>query len=57
MNPSVPIWLVAFVFLLVLLGAIFLWHVGAEDRLMAQQFPSEYPEFKKRTWALFPFIY
>jgi protein-S-isoprenylcysteine O-methyltransferase Ste14 len=57
MNPSVPIWLVAFVFLLVLLGAIFLWRVGAEDRLMAQQFPSEYPEFKKRTWALFPFIY
>jgi protein-S-isoprenylcysteine O-methyltransferase Ste14 len=47
----------AIVFLLVLLGAIFLWRVGAEDRLMAQQFPSEYPEYKKRTWALFPFIY
>jgi protein-S-isoprenylcysteine O-methyltransferase Ste14 len=47
----------AFVFLLVLLGAIFLWRVGAEDELMAQQFPVQYPEYKKRNWALFPFIY
>ncbi len=28
----------AFVFLLVLLGAIFLWRVGAEDKLMQRQF-------------------
>ena len=47
----------AFVFLLVLLGAIFLWRVGAEDKLMEQQFPNEYPDYKKRTKALIPFIW
>lgn len=47
----------AFIFLLVLLGFLFLWRVGAEDRLMAQQFPDEYPTYKSRTWALIPFIY
>ncbi|HME45879.1 MAG TPA: isoprenylcysteine carboxylmethyltransferase family protein [Syntrophorhabdales bacterium] len=46
-----------FVFLLVILGAIFLWRVGAEDKLMAQQFPNEYPEYKKRTRALIPFLW
>jgi protein-S-isoprenylcysteine O-methyltransferase len=47
----------AFIFLLVILGALFLWRVGAEDRLMARQFPNEYPEYKKRTKALIPFIW
>jgi len=46
-----------FVFLLVLLGAIFLWRVGAEDRLMEQQFPNDYPAYKKRTKALIPFVW
>ena len=47
----------AWIFLLVILGAIFLWRVGAEDRLMAQQFPTEYPDYKKRTKALIPFVW
>jgi len=47
----------AWIFLLVILGAIFLWRVGAEDTLMAQQFPNEYPDYKKRTKALIPFVW
>ena len=45
------------IFLLMILGALFLWRVGAEDKLMAQQFPNEYPDYKKRTKALIPFIW
>jgi protein-S-isoprenylcysteine O-methyltransferase len=47
------VWIV----LLVILGAIFLWRVGAEDKLMEQQFPNEYPDYKKRTKALIPFVW
>jgi protein-S-isoprenylcysteine O-methyltransferase Ste14 len=47
----------AFIFLLVILGAFFLWRVVAEDKLMEEQFPNEYPEYKKRTKALIPFIW
>jgi hypothetical protein len=45
------------IFLLVILGSIFLWCVGAEDKLMEQQFPNEYSNYKKRTKALIPFIW
>ena len=47
----------AWVFLLVILGSVFLWRVAAEDKLMAQQFPTEYPDYKKRTHALIPFVW
>ena len=47
----------AFVFLLLFLGAIFLWRVGSEDKLMEQQFPNEYPDYKKRTKAVIPFVW
>ncbi len=47
----------AWIFLILFLGAIFLWRVGAEDRLMAQQFPDEFPDYKKRTKALIPFVW
>ncbi len=47
----------AFAFLPVILGTIFLWRVGAEDKLMAQQFPKECPVYKKRTKALSPFVW
>jgi len=47
----------AFVFLLVLLSAISVWRVGEEDKLMGQQFPDEYPVYKKRTKSLIPFIW
>jgi protein-S-isoprenylcysteine O-methyltransferase Ste14 len=46
-----------FVFLLILLGLIFLWRVGAEDRLLAQQFPDEFPDYARRTKALIPFVW
>ena len=47
----------AFVFLLLVLSPLFLWRVGAEDKLMAQQFPNEFPEYKKRTKALIPLVW
>jgi protein-S-isoprenylcysteine O-methyltransferase Ste14 len=47
----------AFVFLLIILTPLFLWRVGAEDRLMARQFPNQYPEYRKCSWDLIPFIY
>jgi protein-S-isoprenylcysteine O-methyltransferase Ste14 len=28
-------------------GALFLWHVGAEDALMTQQFPDEHPAYSQ----------
>lgn len=46
-----------FVFLFVLLGAIFIWRVGAEDRLLERQFPDEFPEYARRTNALIPFVW
>ncbi|TGP96376.1 isoprenylcysteine carboxylmethyltransferase family protein [Mesorhizobium sp. M8A.F.Ca.ET.213.01.1.1] len=46
-----------FVFLLILLGAIFVWRVGAEVRLMARQFPDEFPTYVERTKALIPFVW
>jgi protein-S-isoprenylcysteine O-methyltransferase Ste14 len=42
---------------LVVMGSLFFWRVGAEDKLMEQLFPSEYPNYKKRTKALIPFIW
>ena len=47
----------AFVFLLIILGTIFIRRVDAEDKLMAQQFPDEYPDYEKRTKALIPFVW
>lgn len=46
-----------FVFAAVTVGPIFLWRVRAEDRLMSQQFPKEYPAYMKRTKALIPFVW
>jgi protein-S-isoprenylcysteine O-methyltransferase Ste14 len=46
-----------FIFLLAFLTPIFLWRVGAEDNLMEQRFPSDYPPYKKRTKALIPFVW
>jgi protein-S-isoprenylcysteine O-methyltransferase Ste14 len=46
-----------FVFLFVFLTPLFLWRIGAEDKLMAQQFPNEYPDYKRRTKRLIPFVW
>jgi protein-S-isoprenylcysteine O-methyltransferase Ste14 len=45
-------WLVA----VVLLGAYFLVSATVEERLMARQFPDTYPEYKRSTKMLIPFI-
>lgn len=47
----------AFVFLLALLMPLFVWRVSAEDRLMARQFPDEYPDYRRRTKGLIPFVW
>ena len=32
------------------------WRIRIEERLMLQQFPNQYPDYKKRTKALIPFV-
>ena len=54
---SAPVASGPFVFLLLLLGPLFIWRVGAEDKLLATQFPRDFPAYKARTWALIPFVY
>ena len=49
----IPVWLVIFI----VMTAVFIWRVHVEEELMTKQFPSQYPEYKKRTWALLPFIW
>jgi protein-S-isoprenylcysteine O-methyltransferase Ste14 len=39
------------------MNAVFIWRVGAEDRLMEQQFPDAYPDYKARTKKLIPFVF
>jgi len=46
-----------FVFLLLILGTLFLLRVREEDQLMARRFPQEYPAYRKRTKALIPFVW
>jgi protein-S-isoprenylcysteine O-methyltransferase Ste14 len=47
----------AFVLLLAILTPLFLSRVRAEDELMTGQFPQAYPDYKKRTQALIPFVW
>jgi protein-S-isoprenylcysteine O-methyltransferase Ste14 len=47
----------AWIFLLIVVSSIFLWRIGAEDRLMERQFPNQYPGYKKATKALIPFVW
>jgi hypothetical protein len=39
------------------LGPLFLWRVGAEDRLMIEQFPAQFATCMRPTKALIPFIW
>jgi protein-S-isoprenylcysteine O-methyltransferase Ste14 len=48
-----PVWLAAFV----LVTAMFIWRVRVEEALMTKQFPNQYPDYKKRTWALIPYVW
>jgi protein-S-isoprenylcysteine O-methyltransferase Ste14 len=46
-------WLVA----VVLLGAYFVYSATAEERFMAGRFPDSYPQYKRSTKMLIPFIF
>ena len=46
-------WLVA----VALLGAYFLYSAIVEERIMARLFPDSYPEYKRSTKMLIPFIF
>jgi protein-S-isoprenylcysteine O-methyltransferase Ste14 len=47
----------AFVCMLFTLLPIFLWRIGAEDRLMSQEFPTQYSSYMQHTRALIPFVW
>jgi protein-S-isoprenylcysteine O-methyltransferase len=36
---------------------VFLLRIPVEERYMLQLFPDQYPEYKKRTKALIPFVW
>ena len=46
-------WLLA----VVLLGAYFVYSAIAEERFMASRFPDSYPEYKRSTKMLIPFVF
>ena len=46
-----------FLCMLLTLLPIFLWRVGAEDKLMTRQFPTQYPRYMQHTKALVPFVW
>ena len=48
-----PVWLIMFF----VVTALFIWRVHVEEALMMHQFPTQYPEYKKRTWALIPWVW
>lgn len=47
------IWMVAFVIFTI----VFVRRIFIEERYMMQLFPNQYPEYKKRTKALIPFVW
>lgn len=46
-------WLVILLFLVIL----FVRRIYIEEATMTAQFPDKYPEYKKRTWALVPWVW
>ena len=50
---AIPVWFLIFFIMTI----VFVWRVKVEEALMTKQFPNQYPEYKKRTWALIPFIW
>jgi protein-S-isoprenylcysteine O-methyltransferase Ste14 len=48
-----PVWLITFF----VVSAMFIWRVYVEEGLMIQQFPTQYPEYQKKTWALVPWVW
>ena len=50
---AIHVWFLVFL----IMTANFIWRVRTEERLMTKQFPDQYPEYKKKTWALIPFVW
>jgi protein-S-isoprenylcysteine O-methyltransferase Ste14 len=46
------LWLVP----LVVVGAYFIYSARSEERVMVQEFPEQYPDYRKRTKMLVPFL-
>jgi|SRR5579872_4067767 len=46
-------WFAFFLFL----SVYFIYSAGAEEKLLERQFPKQYPEYKKRTKMLVPFLF
>jgi protein-S-isoprenylcysteine O-methyltransferase Ste14 len=44
------------ILILVLAGIYFIYSAKTEEKMMMEQFPNEYPEYKKRTKMLIPFL-
>ncbi|MDR3643089.1 MAG: isoprenylcysteine carboxylmethyltransferase family protein [Candidatus Doudnabacteria bacterium] len=49
----IPVWAALFI----VISGIFIWRVRVEESLMTKQFPNQYPDYKKRTWALIPYVW
>ena len=47
----------AWVVVFVVVCPYFIYSARTEERLMTQQFPDAYPEYKRRTRALIPFVW
>ena len=47
------IWFIVFAIFCIM----FIWRIGVEEKMMNQLFPTQYPDYKKRTKALIPFVW
>lgn len=45
------------VFMVVPVTLLFAWRIGIEEKMLIKAFSSEYIEYQKRSWRLFPGIY
>ena len=46
-----------FLVLLVLISAYFIYSATVEEKIMAAEFPKTYPDYKKKTKMLLPFVF
>ena len=45
-------------FLFVLMGIpLFIYRIGAEEKMLIEKFGEDYVEYTKATWKLFPYVY
>ncbi len=49
----IPLWIILFI----IVSAMFIWRIKIEEKIMTNQFPNQYPEYKKQSWALIPYIW